>query len=130
MDFHSASNSAYDSANGYYSYAVDQVLRDVISALMEKTGYDYETAYDTVTSGGYSIYSTVDFDVQTELERVFEDLDSLRRGASACDAVIHTAFDHDFSHFVANCEKDRRVILALGEALAGSARPLLITRCV
>lgn len=77
MDFHSASNSAYDSANGYYSYAVDQVLRDVISALMEKTGYDYETAYDTVTSGGYSIYSTVDFDVQTELEQVFEDLDSL-----------------------------------------------------
>jgi nucleoside-diphosphate-sugar epimerase len=56
-----------------------------------------------------------------------EDLDSLRRGASACDAVIHTAFDHDFAHFVANCEKDRRVILALGEALQGSARPLLIT---
>ena len=43
------------------------------------------------------------------------------------DAVIHTAFDHDFSNFVANCEKDRRVIQAMGDALAGSDRPLIIT---
>lgn len=56
-----------------------------------------------------------------------EDLDSLQRGAEQADAVIHTAFDHDFSNFVANCEKDRRVITALGEALKGSDRPLLIT---
>lgn len=56
-----------------------------------------------------------------------EDLDSLRAGASQADAVIHTAFDHDFSNFAANCEKDRRVITALGEALKGSDRPLLIT---
>lgn len=56
-----------------------------------------------------------------------EDLDSLRAGAAAADAVIHTAFDHDFSNFVANCEKDRRVIAAMGEVLKGSDRPLLIT---
>ncbi|WP_338722435.1 SDR family oxidoreductase [Pseudomonas tolaasii] len=44
-----------------------------------------------------------------------------------CDAVIHTAFDHDFNHFVANCEKDRRVISAMGAVLQGSPRPLIIT---
>lgn len=56
-----------------------------------------------------------------------ENLDSLRLGAADADAVVHTAFDHDFSRFVENCEKDRRVITALGEVLLGSSRPLLIT---
>lgn len=56
-----------------------------------------------------------------------EDLASLQRGAEQCDAVIHTAFDHDFANFIANCQKDARVIAALGSALAGSQRPLVIT---
>ncbi|AJP56415.1 NAD-dependent dehydratase [Pandoraea vervacti] len=56
-----------------------------------------------------------------------EDLDTLRSGAAKADAVIHTAFDHDFSRFVENCEKDARVITALGNALAGTDRPLVIT---
>ena len=56
-----------------------------------------------------------------------EDGHSLARGASQADAVIHTAFDHDFSRFAANCDKDRRAIEAMGEALAGSGRPLIIT---
>ena len=56
-----------------------------------------------------------------------EDLDGLRAGADRADAVIHTAFDHDFSNFAANCAKDGRVIAALGEPLKGTDRPLLIT---
>ncbi len=56
-----------------------------------------------------------------------EEPESLRRGAEKADAVIHTAFDHDFSRFVENCQKDSRVIHAMGEALKGSKRPLVIT---
>ena len=56
-----------------------------------------------------------------------EDPDSVARGAVQADAVIHTAFDHDFSRFNENCEKDRRVIEAIAGVLSGSDRPLIIT---
>jgi nucleoside-diphosphate-sugar epimerase len=56
-----------------------------------------------------------------------DDLESIQKGAALCDAVIHTAFNHDFTRFKANCENDHKVILALGAALAGSNRPLVIT---
>ena len=56
-----------------------------------------------------------------------EDLDSLRSGAAAADAVLHTAFIHDFSKFQANCETDRRAIEAIGSVLAGSDRPFIVT---
>lgn len=55
------------------------------------------------------------------------DTDIIRQGATGCDAVIHTAFNHDFSQFKANCEADRKVIETFGDALAGSGKPLVVT---
>ncbi|WP_445191521.1 SDR family oxidoreductase [Sphingomonas sp. Tas61C01] len=53
--------------------------------------------------------------------------ETLAIGAAAADAVIHCAFDHDFSNFVENTRKDDRNIAAMGDALEGTDKPILIT---
>jgi len=55
------------------------------------------------------------------------DLSRLRLAAEAADGVIHAAFNHDFSRLKQNSEADRKVIETLGEVLAGSDRPLVIS---
>jgi nucleoside-diphosphate-sugar epimerase len=55
------------------------------------------------------------------------DLASLRRGAARADAVAHLAFIHDFSKFAENGRIDAEAIAAIGEALAGTGKPLVTT---
>jgi nucleoside-diphosphate-sugar epimerase len=56
-----------------------------------------------------------------------EDLDSLRKGAADSDGVIHLAFNHDFSKLEQNALDERNAIGAIGEVLAGSKRPFVVT---
>jgi nucleoside-diphosphate-sugar epimerase len=58
-----------------------------------------------------------------------QDLEALRSGAAAADGVIHTAYIHDFSEnndAAAYARTDRSAIETIGEALAGSDRPLVV----
>jgi nucleoside-diphosphate-sugar epimerase len=56
-----------------------------------------------------------------------EDPEGLARGAAAADGVIHLAFNHDFSRFAENGQEDKRAIEAMGEALAGTGKPMVVT---
>jgi len=56
-----------------------------------------------------------------------EDLDSLRSGAEQSDGVIHTGFIHDFARFAEVCEVDKVAIATIGEVLAGSNKPFVVT---
>jgi len=58
-----------------------------------------------------------------------DDLEGLRSAAGASDGVIHLAFKHDLAFsgdFMGAADADRRAVETMGEALAGSDRPLVI----
>ncbi len=101
-------------ATGWVGYAV---VQELIGAGHQVTGLarSDEKAATLAATGATVLRATLD------------DVDTLRNAASAADAVVHTAFNHDFSKFIENCEQDRRVIEVLGSALEGSDRPLLVT---
>jgi nucleoside-diphosphate-sugar epimerase len=102
---------------GASGFIGSRILSELLAAGHQVTGLarSEASALALQTAGAEVQYGTL------------EDPDSLLAAVARCDAVIHTAFDHDFSRFVENCEKDHRVILAIGAALRGSRRPLIIT---
>ncbi len=61
------------------------------------------------------------------LHGTLDDLDQLAAAAGNADAVIHLAFNHDFSKYAENSEQDRRAIEAMGDALVGTDKPILVT---
>ncbi len=56
-----------------HSYYIDAVIDDVIYAFMEKYGIDKSTASRRVFSGGLTIVTNLDPDIQAIMEEVFED---------------------------------------------------------
>jgi len=56
-----------------------------------------------------------------------QDLESLKSGARDSDGVIHLAFIHDFTKFAENGAIDKTAIEAIGDALAGTNKPFIVT---
>lgn len=102
---------------GATGFVGSRILRELMTSGHEVVGLARsENAARALADAGASVH-----------RGILEDAAALAKGAENAEAVIHTAFDHDFTNFAANCEKDRRVITALGSVLKGSDRPLLIT---
>jgi nucleoside-diphosphate-sugar epimerase len=91
------------------------------------TGFVGTAVVKELISAGHTVLGLARSEPGEVQRGSMEDFDSLRAGAAASDGVIHLAFNHDFSKLADNCEQDRQAILAIGEVLEGSDRPLLVT---
>lgn len=114
------------------SRAKDQTMRIFVTGA---TGFIGSAVVQELINAGHRVLGLARSDTSAaavaaagaEVHRgSLEDLDSLKRGALAADGVIHTAFIHNFANMAASAEIDRLAIEALGDALAGSHRPLVI----
>ena len=102
------------------------------------TGWIGSVLVPELTAAGHAVVGLARSDAAAEalaaagaesVRGSLDDLDALRSAAAASDGVVHLAFKHEeaFSgDFPAATAADRRVIETLGEALAGSGRPLVI----
>ncbi len=68
----------------YYSWYTDAVIEEVLEDLQEQYGYDSTTASQLLSTGGLSIYTCYDPDVQAAVDEVYTDV-SLVDGYDSTD---------------------------------------------
>src|SRR4051794_15574984 len=63
----------------------------------------------------------------TPLRGELQDFEILKKAAKEADAVVHTAFSHNFSDYNDAVKLDREVVAAFAESLARTNKPLIVT---
>ena len=76
-----------DSSSDMYSWFTELVMEDVAKALAEKQGmewnYENKTALmEQIKRGGYHIYTTIDMDVQAQVDKIYTNLENIPKTQS------------------------------------------------
>jgi nucleoside-diphosphate-sugar epimerase len=99
------------------------------------SGWIGSATVDELLAGGHEVTGLARSDasaaaLQARGARVrrgdLDDLESIRAGAEAAEAVIHLANKHDFSNPAVSAAAERAAVQTIGDALAGTGRPFLL----
>lgn len=96
-------NPNVDKSSGY-SYFVDTVYRDVIKDMSIQMGVSENVAEQKLLTGGYRIFTTIDPEVQAQVDEVYENLSNIPETASTQQlqsAIVIT--DNETGDIVAIC---------------------------
>ncbi len=74
--------------NEIYSYFVDAVISDAINDLMDEKDISYAAAEQMVYNGGLTIYTTMDKDIQTAMEDVYENRKGFNSSTTVQSAMV------------------------------------------
>lgn len=84
-----------DGSQDVYSWFADTVLEDVAMAMAEKSNMTWNSAtkemmMQQIKSGGYHIYTTIDMDVQKQVDAIYTDLSQIpeTRGGQQLQSAI------------------------------------------
>ncbi len=78
-----------DASQEVYSYFVDVVLQDLAKAMAKQDGIEewnddiWENYLDQINRGGYHIYTTLNPDVQAQVDKIYQNLDNIPKTRSA-----------------------------------------------
>lgn len=90
-------------SNSIYSYYTDALIDVVLDDLQEQKGYTYNQAVNILYSGGLSIYSAQDSNMQNIADRILADPENYPQTSKVSISLAITALDanqkiHQFSH--------------------------------
>ena len=76
-----------DSSSDMYSWFTELVMEDVAKALAEKQGMEWNKENKTalmeqIKRGGYHIYTTIDMDVQAQVDKIYTNLENIPKTTS------------------------------------------------
>ncbi|MBR3679876.1 MAG: penicillin-binding protein [Oscillospiraceae bacterium] len=71
------------------SWVIDEALREFAGYLMEEKGVSYSRALQLINTGGYQIYTTVDWEMQEYVEKKFSDVNNLLKGMTTGKATTY-----------------------------------------
>ena len=80
QDIKTSLNPGQKKIEGISSYFTDYVKTQTVDALIQRLGYTKEEAQDLLFTGGLKIYSTIDVDLQKELEEIYRNFTEIMVG--------------------------------------------------